>query len=74
MKKIKLRCIGFEFEPEITAKISRLGHKIVEVPINYQPRSIEEGKKIHWWDGIKYIYYLTKYRIIRKSSLVKEEK
>lgn len=62
IKSIKLNCTGFEFEPEITAKISRLGYFIHEIPIAYHPRSISEGKKINWVDGVKAIYYLIKYR------------
>lgn len=62
LKSIKLKCTGFEFEPEITAKASRLGHKIHEISINYHPRTINEGKKINWFDGLKAIYYLFKYR------------
>ncbi len=62
LKSIKLECTGFEFEPEITAKLSRLGYKIHEVPITYYPRTIMEGKKIRWWDGFIAIYSLLKYR------------
>ena len=61
-KNIKLNCIGFEFCPEITAKIARRGMKIVEVPISYKPRSVKEGKKIRWFDGMKAIYVLLKYK------------
>jgi glycosyltransferase involved in cell wall biosynthesis len=43
---------GFGFCPEVTAQICRLGHRIVEKPIKYYPRSIEEGKKIRWQDGV----------------------
>jgi glycosyltransferase involved in cell wall biosynthesis len=71
MKSMDLRCIGFEFDPEITAKLLRLGHRIVEVPISYQARSLEEGKKISWKDGFKFIYYLTKYRFQAGDSLLK---
>lgn len=71
LKKIRLRCIGFEFEPEITAKLLRLGYTIFEVPIAYQPRTTKEGKKIAWWDGFKYLYYLTKYRIVAASKFLK---
>ncbi|KAA6302334.1 MAG: hypothetical protein EZS26_001447 [Candidatus Ordinivivax streblomastigis] len=45
LKSIPLQCAGFEFCPEITAKVSKLGCKIKEVPIHYYPRSIEEEKK-----------------------------
>lgn len=61
-KKIKLRCIGFEFCPEVTVKVRKMGLKIYEVPISYYPRSIEDGKKIHWIDGLKAIYVLFKYK------------
>lgn len=61
-KNIKLNCIGFEFCPEITAKIAKRGIGIVEVPISYKPRSMKEGKKIRWFDGIKAIYVLLKYK------------
>jgi len=71
LKKIRLKCIGFEFEPEITAKLLRLGYSIAEVPIAYQPRTTSQGKKIASWDGFKYLYYLTKYRIVAVSKLLK---
>lgn len=61
-KNIKLNCIGFEFCPEITAKIAKRGIGIVEVPISYKPRSMKEGKKIRWFDGMKAIYVLLKYK------------
>lgn len=72
VKKINFTCIGFEFDPELTAKVLRLGYKIEEVPISYQPRSIEEGKKISWKDGFRFIYYLTKFRFINQNDLVKK--
>ncbi len=59
---IKLKARGFDFEPEITAKILKKGCKIKEIPIDFYPRSFEEGKKITWKDGIKAAYYLLKYR------------
>ncbi len=52
----------FGFEPEITAKVSRLGVKIHEVPISYYPRTNEEGKKIGLKDGIRAIKVIWKYR------------
>lgn len=52
----------FGFEPEITAKISRKGIKIKEVPISYAPRTNEEGKKIGFKDGVRAIYCIFKYR------------
>ncbi|MBA2864907.1 glycosyltransferase family 2 protein [Methanococcus maripaludis] len=53
---------GFEWEPEITAKLIRKGHKIKEIPINYYPRTKKEGKKIKWSDGVKAVETLLKWR------------
>lgn len=52
----------FGFEPEITAKISKMGIKIKEVPISYYPRSTEQGKKIGIKDGFRALYVIWKYR------------
>lgn len=71
VRKLNMRCVGFEFDPEITAKLLRLGHRIVEVPISYEPRTTEEGKKITWWDGFRFMYYLTKFRFQRAESFVR---
>jgi len=60
---IHLQSRGFEFCPEITAKALRRGCTIREVPIRYYPRSVAQGKKIRWTDGLKAIYYLVKYRL-----------
>lgn len=62
-KNIKLCEDDFAFCPEITAKISKLGLKILEVPIGYFGRSYSEGKKISFYDGIRAILVLFKYRI-----------
>ncbi len=59
---IRLRCVGFDFEPELTAKLLRSGHRIIEVPISYHPRRVDEGKKIRWTDGIDALYVLLKCR------------
>lgn len=67
LKSIPLDCKGFEFCPEVTAKVSRLGYKIKEVPIRYYPRSIEEGKKLRLKDGLKAIGTLLKYRFWKKT-------
>ena len=52
----------FGFEPEITGKIANKNHRLIEVPISYYPRSIEEGKKIRYKDGLRAIYCIFKYR------------
>lgn len=62
LQKIKLKANGFEFCPEITAKIARLKIPIYEVPISYQPRSKKQGKKIKIKDGLMAIWTLIKYR------------
>lgn len=62
LKSITLECNGFEFCPEVTAKVARKGYKIQEVPIHYYPRSIEQGKKIRARDGWSAIKTLIKYR------------
>ena len=67
LKSIPLDCKGFEFCPEVTAKVSRLGYKIKEVPIRYYPRSIEAGKKLRLRDGLKAIGTLLKYRFWKKT-------
>lgn len=62
IKGLELRSARFEFEPEVTAKLLLAGYEIIEVPISFNPRSVAEGKKIGWIDGIEYIYTLLKYR------------
>jgi glycosyltransferase involved in cell wall biosynthesis len=56
----------FEFEPEITAKVLRRGHRIYEVPISYAGREPDEGKKITWRDGLGAFKTLVKYRFTRE--------
>jgi len=64
LKKIQLKSTKFEFEPEITAKFLKMGEKIIEIPIKYNPRSSAEGKKIKWKDGFHAIYTLFRYRFL----------
>jgi preprotein translocase subunit SecE len=59
-----LQCTGFEFCPEVTAKVAKRRIKIREAPISYYPRSVEEGKKIKWTDGLEAIWTLVKYRFV----------
>lgn len=56
----------FGFEPEITAKIARLGVRIYEVGIAYHGRTYEEGKKIGWKDGVRAIWCILKYNLRRR--------
>jgi glycosyltransferase involved in cell wall biosynthesis len=53
----------FDFEPEITAKVLRSGHRIYEVPISYSGREPHEGKKITWKDGVGAVFALIKFRV-----------
>ena len=62
LRRMELECRGFEFCPEVTAKVARLGLCLVEIPISYQPRSREEGKKIRLRDAFIAIQTLWRFR------------
>jgi len=64
IKNMNLVENGFGFEPEITAKISKLNLRIYEVPISYHGRTYKEGKKITWKDGLKAFWYILRYKFI----------
>jgi glycosyltransferase involved in cell wall biosynthesis len=64
IKGIPLRSRRFEFEPEITAKVLKRKHCIVEVPISYYGREYHEGKKISWRDAPVAFWTLLKYRFV----------
>lgn len=64
LKSLDLKCTGFDFCPEVTAKVRKRGQKIVEVPISYHGRSTEDGKKIRWQDGLEAFLTLIKYRLV----------
>jgi len=61
---LKLKENDFSFCPELTTKLSKLNIKIIEVPIKYNGRSYNEGKKINFYDAFKALYVLLKYRFI----------
>jgi Glycosyltransferases involved in cell wall biogenesis len=65
IRSVPLECRRFEFCPEVTAKIIRRGYKIVETPISYEARTMAQGKKIRWTDGVSAIWALIKYRFVR---------
>jgi glycosyltransferase involved in cell wall biosynthesis len=66
IKSLNLKEKRFGFEPEVTAKISRLkGIRIYEVGISYYGRTYEEGKKINWKDGFRAIFCIVKYNIFK---------
>ncbi len=66
LRGLNLRCEGFDLDFELAAKLAKLarqrGEQVVEVPIAYQPRSVAEGKKIRWQDGIRALWALTRFR------------
>lgn len=65
VRDIPIRAKGFEFEPEITSKVLKRGHRIYEVPISYNGREYNEGKKlVAWKEGPKALFYLLKYRFV----------
>jgi glycosyltransferase involved in cell wall biosynthesis len=67
LKSLSLKENRFGFEPEVTAKISRIkGIRIYEVGISYYGRTYEEGKKINWKDGFRALYCILKYGFFKK--------
>jgi glycosyltransferase involved in cell wall biosynthesis len=62
LDELTLRSKRFEIEPELTAKLLKLGVRIYEVPISYAGREFDEGKKITWRDGFSALWTLVKYR------------
>jgi dolichol-phosphate mannosyltransferase len=69
LKMIQLECRRFEFCPEVTAKLCRMGEKISEVPISYRPRSREQGKKLRYADGWTAIWTLVRLRFASRRRL-----
>ena len=68
IQSLSLRENRFGFEPEVTAKISRIPKiRIYEVGISYYGRSYEDGKKIGWRDGLRAIYCIVKYNTFWKK-------
>ena len=62
LRSFTLNSNGFGIEPELTAKIFKRGYRVYEVPITYDGRGYEEGKKITWRDGVVALWVLVKYR------------
>jgi glycosyltransferase involved in cell wall biosynthesis len=65
LKKVKIESNRFGFEPEITAKIAKMGCRIYEIPISYWGRDYTEGKKISWKDGLAAIYWIVRYNLLK---------
>ena len=63
-RRLRLREPGWGFDPEITARILKMGNRIYEVPISYAGREFNEGKKISWRDGFVVLRTLLRYRLL----------
>ena len=72
LAQLQLQCRRFEFCPEVTAKLCRMGEKIEEVPISYHPRSAGEGKKIRHSDGWLAIWTLVRYRFTPRRRWLRQ--
>jgi len=64
IKSLNLKSNRFGFEPEVTCKMLKQGHRIYEVPISYAGREFHQGKKITWRDGVQAFWLLLKYRFV----------
>jgi len=62
-RSLRLRAARFEIEPEITAQLLKRGHRIVELPVAYEPRTHAEGKKLSYWDGVLAVATLLRQRL-----------
>ncbi|HVW66373.1 MAG TPA: glycosyltransferase family 2 protein, partial [Candidatus Peribacteraceae bacterium] len=62
-KQLHLTSRGFELEAEIASRCLKTGIDVIEVPISYRPRSVEEGKKINWTDAVKGLLMMWKVRV-----------
>jgi glycosyltransferase involved in cell wall biosynthesis len=65
IQRITIEENRFGFEPEITAKIAKMRCRIYEVGIAYHGRTYDEGKKINWKDGVRALYCILKYNLLR---------
>jgi dolichol-phosphate mannosyltransferase len=65
LQRINIEENRFGFEPEITAKVARIGCRIYEIGISYHGRTYEEGKKIGWKDGFKALWCILKYNLLK---------
>jgi glycosyltransferase involved in cell wall biosynthesis len=65
LEGLQIESKGFDFEPEITAKIFKRNARVYEIPIRYDGRGYDEGKKITWWDAFPAMWSLVKFRFKR---------
>jgi dolichol-phosphate mannosyltransferase len=74
LQSLNLTSAGFDLDFELTDKILRTGHEILEIPISYRPRTIAEGKKIRPWDGLGALRVIVRDRLIPMSQVVRSQK
>ena len=72
LKSLNLTGAGFDLDFELTDKILRAGHEIIDIPVTYRPRTIAEGKKIRPWDGLWALKVIIRDRLIPLSKVVQE--
>src|SRR3989344_2588930 len=64
LNSVDVKSDRFEYDIELMCRLVKKGHKILQMPINFHPRSFEEGKKINWKDGLIAAWVMVKYRIV----------
>lgn len=64
IRNLKFQCNSFDFDAEITIRILKEGNKITEVPVEYKPRTRNQGKKLHWFIGVRILLISLKYRVV----------
>jgi len=68
LNRLELSCVRFEFCPEVTAKLSRLGYRIWEIPVSYRGRQNTAGKKVRARDGFHALWTLVKCRFVAEET------
>jgi hypothetical protein len=74
LQSLDLQCERFEFCPEVTAKALRSGIDIKEVPIRYEPRTMDAGKKIRWTDAPEAFWTLLRYKSWKPETTLEVRK
>ncbi len=74
LQRLRLNGAGFDLDFELTDKILRAGYTIEEVPVSYQPRTLEEGKKIRPWDGLWALRIILRDRLLPRSAVIDNNK
>jgi len=72
LKSLNLTGSGFDLDFELTDKLLRAGHEIIEIPVTYRPRTIAEGKKIRAWDGLWALKVIIRDRLLPMNRVVRQ--